>query len=1097
MKDNTPAGSPLHEQLEDRLLFDAVPDQMPDMPEEPSAPASLEDHATVNAATDLAQETDPQARQEVVFVDRSVEGYEDLVAELVNTSSTDVVFLDTDTDGLQQIAAVLEDRDDIAAIHVISHGDEGMLRLGNTTLSADSIRDSYTDELSDIRDAITEDADILLYGCSLAGDPAGEDLLQTLSELTGADVAGSTDDTGAADRGGDWELEAEFGSVETESLTATAWDGLLAPAVDDLHTVERGNERVQSGNVTDNDTAVGNVNRFSINGAETAVTNAVAADFNNDERPTESTNAVATKYGAIIFGQDGSWNYAVDNSNPDILVLRGGSTLTDVIAYETADGSVAELRITINGNESFVPEQPQFFQTRVIGGVQKLSAYDPIAGVYTDFADVPVRINAAAYNPTDNYLYASASSTGFDSDGAAISNGDLLRIDRLGRTHVLRVTDASGGRAIGEIISAGGNSGDFDDEGNYWGTGGKVDLRTGERTSYYYIGDSTTLGGTDLVFSNGRLYSYTGSVLRYADIAGATGTTATITEIDVTALTVEGGTLPTGGSWGAAWTDADGRLYFGHNGGAIWELKDVDTALPRMILRASGLGGTSSNDGASDQDAPSPFAAPAVGLGGTAIDPYEATFTEGDAPVHLFDTSTLAIRDLDNDTGAATDSIQALQLQFNSLTDGADEIVYVGTSQILLNADASFQETFGTTTFDVTYDVASGRLQFASAAGGDMLITDTEDLLRSLTYENTSQHPSEQNRGVIVSVTDVGGTKVRALSVIIVDGVNDDPVATDDALTIAQGSTNVALDLLDNDTDAEDIDPGDGSSDPVRISLNSIRDRHGNDIAIDGTAKSIAVNGGTLNVAADNSVTFTPDADFEGTVRFSYELQDSDGGTDRADVSIVVSADTDGDGILNVFDIDDDNDGITDSDEGASDIEWLTFDGLDLNSGESQVVTVTTSSGRTVNVTVSVTGSTGVTAQDVNASRPASEFPQLGGNPGLETIVGKDAYNDFTLILTFDQDVQLLMTDGEASRNGEPHIVTTDGSNWEVHSTVRPEEVVIDGVGTDTVTFDGTDDDSYCSRLTGRRQIGAGLRHRWPRQRQRRGRGLPRHRQRQ
>ena len=50
-------------------------------------------------------------------------------------------------------------------------------------------------------------ADLLLYGCDVAADALGQQMTGTLAALTGADVAASTDLTGAASRGGNWVLE--------------------------------------------------------------------------------------------------------------------------------------------------------------------------------------------------------------------------------------------------------------------------------------------------------------------------------------------------------------------------------------------------------------------------------------------------------------------------------------------------------------------------------------------------------------------------------------------------------------------------------------------------------------------------------------------------------------------------------------------------------------------------------------------------------------------------------------------------------------------------------------------------------------------------
>ena len=55
----------------------------------------------------------------------------------------------------------------------------------------------------------------------------GQDAIAALAAATGADVAASIDLTGAADLGGDWDLEAAVGAIETQGITGTEWHGLL------------------------------------------------------------------------------------------------------------------------------------------------------------------------------------------------------------------------------------------------------------------------------------------------------------------------------------------------------------------------------------------------------------------------------------------------------------------------------------------------------------------------------------------------------------------------------------------------------------------------------------------------------------------------------------------------------------------------------------------------------------------------------------------------------------------------------------------------------------------------------------------------------
>ncbi|MEO8297523.1 MAG: autotransporter-associated beta strand repeat-containing protein, partial [Burkholderiales bacterium] len=200
-----------------------------------AAPAVAEPDKTVAPAeAAVAAVSAPQAeaaRHEIVFIDTGVHDWQTLRDGV--TAGAEVVLLDPAQDGLAQIDAALAGRHDLDAIHIISHGFEGGIVLGGQRLDAAALN-NQAERLAAIGAALGAQGDILLYGCDVASD-AGQAFVSRLATLTGADVAASTNDTGAAGRGGDWVLERNVGSVETgDALTQAAtaqWDGLLAPTV--------------------------------------------------------------------------------------------------------------------------------------------------------------------------------------------------------------------------------------------------------------------------------------------------------------------------------------------------------------------------------------------------------------------------------------------------------------------------------------------------------------------------------------------------------------------------------------------------------------------------------------------------------------------------------------------------------------------------------------------------------------------------------------------------------------------------------------------------------------------------------------------------
>ncbi len=155
---------------------------------------------------------------EIVFIDTSVQGYETLLEGI--DPSAEVVFLDVEQDGLTQILEALQNRSDVSAIHIISHGDMGEVTLGNTVLNSDSMSSEHAETLALIGEALSDEADILIYGCNFAEGEVGNAAANLLADLTGADVAASTDLTGHSDVGADWELEYASGSIETAGVVS-------------------------------------------------------------------------------------------------------------------------------------------------------------------------------------------------------------------------------------------------------------------------------------------------------------------------------------------------------------------------------------------------------------------------------------------------------------------------------------------------------------------------------------------------------------------------------------------------------------------------------------------------------------------------------------------------------------------------------------------------------------------------------------------------------------------------------------------------------------------------------------------------------------
>ena len=168
----------------------------------------------------------------VVFVDSSVANVDQLIAGM--PANATVVVLDSGRDGVQQIHDYLAaNAGKVGAVDIVSHGAPGELMLGSTVLNAANLA-SYGSRLADIGSHMTADADLLLYGCDVASGTAGQEFIAALAAATGADVAASTDPTGAAAAGGDWVLEASTGAIEAAALNIADYQNLLAQTIGDI-----------------------------------------------------------------------------------------------------------------------------------------------------------------------------------------------------------------------------------------------------------------------------------------------------------------------------------------------------------------------------------------------------------------------------------------------------------------------------------------------------------------------------------------------------------------------------------------------------------------------------------------------------------------------------------------------------------------------------------------------------------------------------------------------------------------------------------------------------------------------------------------------
>ncbi|MGF6404750.1 hypothetical protein ABH908_000563 [Pseudomonas frederiksbergensis] len=153
--------------------------------------------------------------QSVVFVDSRVKDANSLLKGVA--PGTQVVQLDAGKDGLQQIADYLDTHQGISSVQIIAHGNAGDLWLGNSYLSADNVA-ARSAVLAEIGKDMNVGGDIMIYGCYTAEGERGLSFVDSLAQLTGRDIAASSNRTGV---GGDWNLEIATGNIESANVLST------------------------------------------------------------------------------------------------------------------------------------------------------------------------------------------------------------------------------------------------------------------------------------------------------------------------------------------------------------------------------------------------------------------------------------------------------------------------------------------------------------------------------------------------------------------------------------------------------------------------------------------------------------------------------------------------------------------------------------------------------------------------------------------------------------------------------------------------------------------------------------------------------------
>ncbi len=184
-------------------------------------PAELPETETMTIDLLGNGDTALSAGRELVIVNSTVMDKDSILNTLA--PHQEVLILDGESDAMAQIQSYLDSAEGkFDALHFVTHGDDGYIRLGDEVCNAENFNAA---DWQAIGDHLTQGGDILIYGCDLAETAAGKEFAAMIAEASGADVAASTDTTGA---GGNWDLEFSTGAVETAAVSAGDYGYSLA-----------------------------------------------------------------------------------------------------------------------------------------------------------------------------------------------------------------------------------------------------------------------------------------------------------------------------------------------------------------------------------------------------------------------------------------------------------------------------------------------------------------------------------------------------------------------------------------------------------------------------------------------------------------------------------------------------------------------------------------------------------------------------------------------------------------------------------------------------------------------------------------------------
>ncbi|MGR7921644.1 DUF4347 domain-containing protein [Zobellella denitrificans] len=853
--------------LEPRMLFDGavvatVADTVDTVPQD-KAPAGDSQEASLSDTRPAPQAVGDGPRKEVVFVDTRLPDYQELLRSV--DPAAEVILLDSRHDGVQQIADALAGRSGIDAIHILSHGDQGVLLLGNAPLFEGNLSD-YSSQLQSIGEALSAEGDILLYGCDVGAGDKGLTFLNSLAGLTGADVAASTDSTGGTLGGGNWELEISTGQIATSHALNTydlqGYDYQLATfSVSTIGELRTALSTSASNGQADTITFLGNISATG--------TSDMLSSITDGQRTFVDINITDGQALEIVGG-----GYTLDaNYYGRVMEVRAGtvsvSNLTIREGLVFGSGGSGASAGAVNGGDA-------------LGGGIRNAGDLTLNGVIVT-ANRAAGGGGASFTADNNGSSVGGTSYGHGGGGgggySGIGGGD-------GGTALV-----GGGSPQGRTLGGGGIGGrgaeGFDysvqNDGHYSGRGGSTAGGGRSHSGYAYFGFGGGAGGTALGIGGGGGAHYSGGGVagRGGDAVGGIFNTGTLTLVS-SSVTNSGGAGGGGSGGGNYLGPAAGRGGIGV--GALFNmggtLRMDSTTFGALTGNAGAAGERGSDTGGYDGTFTQGESANTIrndgdGSGGTDVINLDTNYSPNTVPTATNLTQTVAYTEDPGGSVALGDIVV-------TDPDGGDSI----TATLSLSNPAAGALTTGT--FGSATSTYNGGTGVWTVTGS---VSDVNAALAAVAFNPTANW--DQDVTITTRVRDAANTGPADGTITLdVTPVNDAPTATNltQSKAATEGGGAVALD----DIVVTDVDTGDTItatltlSDPAAGTLSTGTFGSATSTYNAGTGVWTVTSSVADVNAALAAVALTPSADNDQNFTITTRIRDA-AGTGPADGAISVT----------------------------------------------------------------------------------------------------------------------------------------------------------------------------------------------------------------